>query len=504
MSHRFLVTISVALVYLVLGLLGQTMAIAPGNVTPVWPPSGFALAIIFIFGKSMWPGIFLGAFIVNTHAFFDISSLNTFISAIVAGLTISAGSLLQLVLGSWILKERLNTPIYGTPSAFLFFSIATPIICLVSSSIGTASLFLANETSGSECIRIWTTWWLGDTLGIILAAPIILMAYDLRPTPHIKPAVLMSLAALVLTTLFSFGVFFNDAMSHYPLAFLSLPVLLFFSFQFGRFETMIAALVLAALATILTCHGKGQFVVGNLNTSLLLLQLFIAITTVTAVTIAILSHNHKKTEQLLRKENYQCSMNETELLSLKKNLEEKVTQRTEELILAKNLAEQLARTDPLTDMKNRRAFFEQYQYIYNLANRHEQTLALMIIDIDHFKKINDSYGHDFGDHVLRLIANVILNTIRESEISARLGGEEFVVLIPQSDAHNATFLAEKIRSSIEENEVRFEGTRIPVTASIGITQHNRKETETMKSILSRADKALYMAKTQGRNRVCKL
>ncbi|MCG8669293.1 MAG: diguanylate cyclase [Pseudomonadales bacterium] len=481
------------------------MAIPPGNVTPVWPPSGFALAAVLIYGRGMWPGIFLGAFLVNTQAFFDITSLTAFINAMLAGLAIGAGSLLQPIFGSWLLKRRLEkTALFETPNAFLFFSLTTPFICLVSSSIGTASLFLAKESAGAECLRIWTTWWLGDSLGIILVTPLLLMARELKPRINLKPKVLVSYVALILTTLFSFGVFFTGSVSHYPLAFLSLPILLIFSFQFSRFDTMLAVILLACLTTLLTYFGEGQFVVNNLNTSLLLLQSFIAITAVTTMTFSILSHRHNQTEKLLREENHQRSMSEIELLNLKRNLEEKVTQRTEELILAKNLAEQLARTDPLTDMKNRRAFFEQYQYIYNLANRHEQTLALMIIDIDHFKIINDTYGHEFGDHVLRLIANVILNTIRESEISARLGGEEFVVLIPQTDAHHATFLAEKIRTNIEENEVRFEGKRVPVTASIGITQHNRKETESMKSILSRADKALYMAKTQGRNRVCKL
>lgn len=505
MSHHFLVTFVVAMIYLLLGLAGQTMAIPPGNVTPVWPPSGFALAAILIYGRSMWSGILIGAFLVNTQAFVDISSLQAFINAVIAGIAISIGSLLQPVFGSWFLTYNTGSSrIHESPQGFLRFSLVTPIICLISCSIGSISLFLVNETPASQFLTVWTTWWLGDSLGILLFTPLILMTHDFKPTFTFKPTVILCFVVLIITTLFSFGVFFTGSMRHYPLAFLSLPILLIFSFQYSRLETMIAALVLSGTTTVLTLTGHGQFVVEDQNTSLLLLQSFIAITTVTAMTISILSHCHTTTESLLRHENSQRSVSETELLQLKNSLEEKVSQRTQELIMAKNLAEQLARTDALTHMKNRRAFFEEYQYIFNLCKRHGQTLALLIIDIDHFKVINDTYGHHFGDHVLSLIANTILNSIRESEISARLGGEEFIVLVPQSDISEATLLAEKIRKNIACNDVRFESKRVKVSVSIGVTQQHKSDSETMKSILTRADKALYMAKTQGRNRVCKL
>lgn len=154
--------------------------------------------------------------------------------------------------------------------------------------------------------------------------------------------------------------------------------------------------------------------------------------------------------------------------------------------------------DELTNVLNRRGFFTlSIQFAY-LAQRAKSTIAVMMIDIDHFKSINDTYGHTFGDQVLKNTANLIKNNLRISDIVGRYGGEEFVVLLPQTESGATYNIAEKIRMSIEDNP--YDG--VSVTASIGISEGKLTNLarEDYMQLIQKADSALYDAKEGGRNR----
>lgn len=163
-----------------------------------------------------------------------------------------------------------------------------------------------------------------------------------------------------------------------------------------------------------------------------------------------------------------------------------------------------ARQDPLTGLANRRRFDEWAKGTCNLAQRHQQPLCVMTLDLDFFKKINDSYGHDGGDAVLRCVGNVLQGLLRGSDIAARFGGEEFVVAMAHTEVELANKVAESIRASFAAQEVEFNGQQIRFTASIGLTQMTPGELEMSDGIhaaLARADQALYRSKQEGRNRV---
>jgi len=123
----------------------------------------------------------------------------------------------------------------------------------------------------------------------------------------------------------------------------------------------------------------------------------------------------------------------------------------------------------------------------------------MMLDIDHFKKINDTYGHLAGDFVLKEIAKIVKNLIRKSDICGRFGGEEFVILLPNTKLSGAMKLAERIRETIQNHTFDFNGKKINVTVSIGITSVGVNDS--YESLISRADEALYEAKEKGRNRI---
>ena len=163
----------------------------------------------------------------------------------------------------------------------------------------------------------------------------------------------------------------------------------------------------------------------------------------------------------------------------------------------------IAVTDELTGLKNRRHIMEQMNKEYQRAVRTGGTLSLMILDIDYFKKVNDSFGHVFGDTVLRAVAQEMQEGLRTYDLLGRIGGEEFLIASPGSTLDDATGLAERIRQKIKGRKIANRTQEITVTVSAGVTSLSEQDA-TADTILQRADDALYLAKQQGRDRVVSL
>lgn len=156
--------------------------------------------------------------------------------------------------------------------------------------------------------------------------------------------------------------------------------------------------------------------------------------------------------------------------------------------------------DGLTEAFNKRYLLDFLEKEMSRSLRYGRTLSLMMIDIDHFKRINDTYGHIAGDHVLREVAGLIRSRVRREECFARYGGEEFALVLPEAGRDNVLLFAEKIRGLVAGSEISFEDTRIPVTISVGIAQMTPSFT-TPAMFIAAADERLYEAKRTGRNRV---
>jgi diguanylate cyclase (GGDEF)-like protein len=159
----------------------------------------------------------------------------------------------------------------------------------------------------------------------------------------------------------------------------------------------------------------------------------------------------------------------------------------------------IASTDPLTGLYNRRAFSEIAEREVARSRRTAQALTLALGDIDFFKRVNDQYGHAAGDHVLQTVANRLPGALRDYDCVARWGGEEFVILLPATDAASALVIVERLRETIAASHPAFEGTPIPVTMTFGVAQFAAEEN--WHAIVARADEALYRGKSAGRNRV---
>ena len=164
----------------------------------------------------------------------------------------------------------------------------------------------------------------------------------------------------------------------------------------------------------------------------------------------------------------------------------------------------LSNKDPMTQAYNRRYFSEVSQNLLSLSTRNKQNLSLIMIDIDLFKSINDTHGHSVGDEVIILLANMLKNSIRLSDVSARFGGEEFVVLFSDSNLEATYSLSEEIRKKIEKLEVIIDNIILKFTVSIGIAQYDKnRDIRGIEDTIKRADEALYIAKENGRNQVTK-
>ena len=161
--------------------------------------------------------------------------------------------------------------------------------------------------------------------------------------------------------------------------------------------------------------------------------------------------------------------------------------------------EEMAYTDPLTGLSNRRFFMKEAEHFFEYARRYGEPISLIMLDIDDFKKINDTYGHDVGDLVLKRLADVIRSNTRKSDIPARFGGEEFIILLPTTNTEGALLVAERIRRDFKSSGVRLNGDVVMTTVSIGLA--TLTEEDSLDELIKKADEALYRAKRTGKDKV---
>ncbi len=224
-------------------------------------------------------------------------------------------------------------------------------------------------------------------------------------------------------------------------------------------------------------------------------------------------------DELILQQQETLELKEELNIILEKNqleLEERVAQRTHELTelnaqLSNEISErqrvqdeleQLAMTDPLTGLFNRRYFFEVAKKEFAKSIRYNRPLSVMVFDLDEFKEINDTYGHQAGDEALIHIGKLLLSQTRQPDILARYGGEEFIVLMPETSPTGAQVFAERLRQLVEDSPVQYKNNSISLTISAGISGRSDNNCdETLDGFISQADQAMYKAKNTGRNQV---
>ncbi|HSP17062.1 MAG TPA: GGDEF domain-containing protein [Thermoanaerobaculia bacterium] len=217
-----------------------------------------------------------------------------------------------------------------------------------------------------------------------------------------------------------------------------------------------------------------------------------------------------KTDQLEAAERVLRSLSEPDrnvMQAVLRDLEQRIADLSKEnielLVQNRVLAEVSAR-DSLTGLYNRWYVLEKIESEINRSLRHGSPMSLLMLDLDHFKNVNDTYGHVAGDHVLQVVARLLKESCRVYDVPGRYGGEEFCLLLPETTLKSTPMVAERIRHRLETTEMEVTGASVVVTASIGIAGIDNETADPVLSpgmLIDRADRALYVAKNQGRNRI---
>jgi diguanylate cyclase (GGDEF)-like protein len=189
-------------------------------------------------------------------------------------------------------------------------------------------------------------------------------------------------------------------------------------------------------------------------------------------------------------------------LQARVNVHHRLARIIRELEESRKALAELAATDSLTKLKNRRLFYTQAAQNLISCRQDGKDMSLLLLDIDHFKKVNDTFGHPVGDIVLVKVAELLTQMVRSVDTVARFGGEEFAALLPETNRLGAAVLGERIRAAIEHEQIVVDGRDIPVTVSIGIATLAAEDVESIDQLLNIADRRLYLAKNSGRNRIC--
>ena len=302
-----LVLLTVA--YIAVGRLGLAFAFENANASPVWPPTGLAIAALLILGFRAWPAITVGAFIVNF----------TNSGSVPASLAIAAGNTIEALLAAWVtLRSAGGLAVFDRTADVLRFVLIAASASAIAASIGSVAVLLSNLGNGAAADSIWLTWWLGDTVGAIVVAPIVVL-WDRRPSlADLRSRFGELVVLLVALAVASFAVFspWPPGRPDYP--FILVPVLLWSAFRFGAWFTAVASALLVIVAVDGTLRGFGPFRLFTPNESLLLLQAFVGTTATMMLSVAAEVWRRRTVERDLR--------------VLNDDLERTVTARTDELL----------------------------------------------------------------------------------------------------------------------------------------------------------------------------
>ena len=447
-----------AAAYFAAAKLALLAAIPPGYATAVWPPSGIALAAVLLLGNRVWPGVWLGAALVNL----------TVQSSLAAALLMGTGNTLEALAGAALVRRYLGVPCnFERGEDVIEFVAIAALSSAIAASVAAAPLALVHSLSSQALLWNGWTWWQGDVMGIVIVAPVIL-SWSVRgetrwPRWKIVEGACLAGSMLAITyTIFSDGL--AAVLPSLPLTFAILPFVIWAALRFRQREVATVNVFVCATAVWFTLEGRGPFAPTPLNTSLLLLLAFMSTVVTTGLVLsAVVGERARAIEALKR--------------------------------ALQNLREETIR-DPLTGLYNRRFLGDYLPRELIRARRERGRVALIMIDLDRFKQVNDTAGHAAGDLVLMEIATLLKRHIRGSDIACRYGGEEFTLVLPKATPESAHRKAEAICSAIREDRDKL----LEVTASLGVAFFPDHAADA-ESLLRAADEALYEAKRKGRNRV---
>lgn len=446
-----LLSLFLAVLYYALGALTLWLAAEFGIVTSlVFPAEGVALAFCILFGPRVAVGILLGQFLL----------------ALTSGLSIPAASIVASVnmvegiIGVLVFRYLRLSPSLSRPRDCLgIFLLIVVLLQPLSASGGLFAHWIEGSIPPGGFQSLWVSWWMGNAVGQLIFTPLLLTWF--HPSRKAGFAGLLAIAGTILAAwgaLF-LGPFIKlDSISTLVITY---PLLISIGIHASVSNTARANAVLALSIVWLGGFGLGPFEPLSMAARYKYIG-FIAVTASgLSMLIASMFAQHRRLIEQLHKLSY---------------------------------------IDSLTGISNRAHFIEGAEAMVLRAQTEKRPLAVLMMDFDHFKKVNDTFGHAVGDKVLQFVAAICLANIRKGDIIGRLGGEEFAIVFPDTTLAEATKIAERLRSAISATGIPArDGIEINQTVSMGITDLQREDT--FQVALNRADQLLLQAKRRERNRI---
>ncbi len=449
-------------------------AATPDVLVMLWIPNSFLLATLMRCGlRRFW---LLAIAILAAEVAADFPTFSIAEALLFGGINLTEALIAFSLLRRWKFDAD-----FTTPADLAKFVSAGPLIAALFAAAaagGVYSWFRGDEMSYLDFARVW---WFSDGLGVLILTPVTLSIWKEKRGARVEPkwrwydvAVLIAggivLAAFAVSLQTEFrGLTIRPAL-----------LMLFAVYVATRFSLKVATGSVLATALVLiymTKVGRQPFGPLDFRSTALSTQEYIATMSLIALGLSTLLSQHRANTR---------------------ELESRVRERTSELQQANAKLERLALTDALTSLPNRRALLSMMAKEFDQGRRMHQELALVMFDVDHFKKVNDTYGHAAGDQVLQHVARQAASVVRQMDTLTRYGGEEFVLLSPAIGASSAMEVAERMRNAIKSVEINIGSQSIRVTASFGIAVLS-PEDHHPHDLLRRADRALYAAKNAGRD-----
>src|SRR6058998_2798460 len=442
--------VPLTIAYFVAGKFGLSLAFVNASSSAVWPPTGIAFAAFLLLGHRVWPAVLVGAFLVNI----------TTAGSVATSVGIASGNTLEGLVGAYLVNRfaRGRRACERARDVFKLAGLAGVVSPVVSATAGVVSLSLGGYAPWAGFWSIWSTWWTGDAVGALLLAPAALL-WAARPRIHWTRRQALEAAGL-LACLGVVGLAVFDGLvpwegRHYPLEFLCVPLLLWAALRFEQREAATVVLLLAGVAIWGTLNGYGPFARPLFNESLLLLQAFQGVSAVMTLVLAAA-----------------------------------VAERTE----AVDRLRRLAVSDPLTGLSNYRQLAHALDAEIRRSSRTDRPFAVVLMDLDGLKKVNDRYGHLVGSMALRRVAETLLGSCRGIDTAARFGGDEFALVLPETGDAAAWHVARRVAERVARD-----GEQPPLSVSVGVAVHPRDGT-TLEALLNAADRSLYDSKARRRSR----
>lgn len=438
--------------YTTIGFVGLTLQSAQAGVTPVWPASGVAFALTYWFGYRyallVMPGMLVLAWLIGVP--------------IPVALLAGVGGVLEVLVAVWMLRRfKVNPSLMQLRDTLLFVSLAAGLGALFSAGLGALSMMLF--TPGLvEARYIIPMWWLGNSLGILIVGGLGLVLPGQKTFPlygrRWTELLGLCLIALILTW------FSIERVAHIASAlilYLLVPLIVLAGLRMGQFGVLTVAVMV--LFTMMVANGQlPNEQLGSHGLGLLYLNISLVwMATFTGLIVGSAGQERRQREEV----------------------------------------SWLASHDALTDLVNRHEFDVRLQRALATAHQHDHCHAVLFIDLDRFKRINDTEGHAAGDAVLRDVARLLHKEVRGRDTVSRSGGDEFALLLESCPLSEACGIAENIRRVLEDYVYHGAHGHYSVAASIGVVEIDAASSDS-RAVLHGADLACYEAKRSGRNRVC--